>query len=214
MTASDLWKVSACELSLQISKGEVSAREAVGASVERMHERNDAMNAVVNDLSETAMRDAAVLDEIFSKSGPVGSLHGIPVTIKENVDQSGLASPNGVPDFRNLIATQDSPFVTNLKAAGAIVIGRTNTPEFSFRGTTDNPLHGRTFNPWNDWASAGGSSGGASSAVMSGMGAIAHGNDIGGSLRFPSTCTGAATVKPRASPTSTAIYAGRSSSVR
>ena len=139
-----------------------------------------------------ARRDGAFV----TKSGPVGPLHGIPVTIKENVDQAGLASPNGVPDFRNLIATQDSPFVTNLKAAGAIVIGRTNTPEFSFRGTTDNPLHGRTFNPWNDWASAGGSSGGASSAVMSGMGAIAHGNDIGGSLRFPSTCTGAATVKP------------------
>jgi amidase len=86
--------------------------------------------------------------------------------------------------------------VTNLTNAGAVVIGRTNTPEFSFRATTDNPLHGRTFNPWNDWASAGGSSGGASSAVMSGMGAIAHGNDIGGSLRFPATCTGAATVKP------------------
>lgn len=95
-----------------------------------------------------------------------------------------------------MIAPADSPIVTNFKAAGAVVIGRTNTPEFSYRLTTDNPLHGRTFNPWNDWASAGGSSGGASSAVMSGMGAIAHGNDIAGSLRFPSSCTGAATVKP------------------
>lgn len=196
MTVSELWKASACDLKLLIAKGEISARDAVGANVARMNERNDAMNAIVNDLSETAMQEAARLDETFATSGPVGPLHGIPVTIKENIDQAGLASPNGVPDFRNMIATDDSPFVTNLKAAGAIVIGRTNTPEFSFRGTTDNPLHGRTFNPWNDWASAGGSSGGASSAVMSGMGAIAHGNDIGGSLRFPSTCTGAATVKP------------------
>ena len=76
------------------------------------------------------------------------------------------------------------------------MIGRTNTPEFSFRATTTNELHGRTFNPWNDWASSGGSSGGASAAVMSGMGPIAHGNDIGGSLRFPSAATGAVTVKP------------------
>jgi len=76
------------------------------------------------------------------------------------------------------------------------VIGRTNTPEFSFRATTTNELHGRTYSPWNDWATSGGSSGGASSAVMSGMGALAHGNDIGGSLRFPAAATGAATVKP------------------
>lgn len=86
--------------------------------------------------------------------------------------------------------------MSNFKQAGAIVIGRTNTPEFSFRGTTVNELHGRTFNPWNDWASSGGSSGGASTAVMTGMGAIAHGNDIAGSLRFPAAATGAATVKP------------------
>src|SRR5206468_12595927 len=80
--------------------------------------------------------------------------------------------------------------------AGAIIIGRTNTPEFSFRGTTVNELHGRTFNPWNDTASAGGSSGGAAAGVMMGYGPIAHGNDIGGSLRFPAYACGAATVKP------------------
>jgi len=196
MSDVDLWKLSACEVSAKIAQGEVSAREVVAANIDRMHARNGAMNAVVNDLSESAMAEAARLDETFAASGPVGPLHGVPVTIKENIDQTGHASPNGVPAFKDLIAPGDSPFVTNLKAAGAVVIGRTNTPEFSFRGTTDNPLHGRTFNPWNDWASAGGSSGGASSAVMSGMGAIAHGNDIGGSLRFPATCTGAATVKP------------------
>ena len=191
-----MWQASACELADRIGSGDISARDAIGANIARMHDRNPAMNAVVDDLSEQAMKDAAALDEAYAKSGPVGPLHGVPVTIKENIDQTGHATPNGVPAFKGLIASADSPFVTNLKAAGAVVIGRTNTPEFSFRGTTDNPLHGRTFNPWNDWASAGGSSGGASSAVMSGMGAIAHGNDIGGSLRFPATCTGAATVKP------------------
>ncbi len=196
MADTELWQASACTLAEKVAKGEISARDAVGASVSRMQARNGPMNAVVDDLSEQAMKDAAALDERFAKSGPVGPLHGVPVTIKENIDQAGHATPNGVPAFKDLIAPADSPFVTNLKNAGAVVIGRTNTPEFSFRGTTDNPLHGRTFNPWNDWASAGGSSGGASSAVMSGMGAMAHGNDIGGSLRFPATCTGAATVKP------------------
>jgi amidase len=120
----------------------------------------------------------------------------VPVTIKVNVDQKGKATTNGVTAFADIIAPDDAPFVKNLTSAGAIVIGRTNTPEFSFRATTTNDLYGRTFNPWNDWASSGGSSGGASSAVMSGMGPVAHGNDIGGSLRFPSAATGAVTVKP------------------
>ncbi|MFC6639719.1 amidase [Sulfitobacter sp. JBTF-M27] len=196
MTDASLWQMAASDLAQKIAAGEISARDAVAANIARMHDRNPAMNAVVDDLSEEAMVEAARLDEVFAASGPVGPLHGIPVTIKENIDQKGHATPNGIAALKDLIAPADSPFVTNLKNAGAVVIGRTNTPEFSFRGTTDNPLHGRTFNPWNDWASAGGSSGGASSAVMSGMGAIAHGNDIGGSLRFPATCTGAATVKP------------------
>ena len=194
--ADELWKASACDLAERVRSSEISARDAVGASVQRMAERNPAMNAVVDDLSAEAMEEAARLDEVFAASGPVGPLHGVPITIKENIDMTGRATPNGVAGFKDIIAPADSPFAANLKNAGAVVIGRTNTPEFSFRATTDNPLHGRTFSPWNDWASAGGSSGGASSAVMSGMGAIAHGNDIGGSLRFPATCTGAATVKP------------------
>ncbi|MEQ9696006.1 amidase family protein [Shimia sp. SDUM112013] len=196
MTQDKLWQASANELAKRIAAGEVSAVDAVTASVERMRAVNPAINAVVDDLGDAAIAEARGLDSEFAKNGPVGPLHGVPVTIKENIDQKGHATPNGVVAFKDLIAPDDAPFVTNLRQAGAIVIGRTNTPEFSFRGTTDNPLHGRTFNPWNDWASSGGSSGGASSAVMSGMGAIAHGNDIGGSLRFPSTATGAATVKP------------------
>ena len=196
MPQTDLWKASAQELSSRISSGEISARDAVQSAVERMHAVNPKLNAVVDDLSDHAMEEAARLDDEFAKGGPVGPLHGVPITIKENIDQKGYATPNGVAAFKDIIAPGDAPFVKNMRNAGAIVIGRTNTPEFSFRGTTDNPLHGRTFNPWNDWASSGGSSGGASTAVMSGMGALAHGNDIGGSLRFPATATGAATVKP------------------
>jgi amidase len=118
------------------------------------------------------------------------------VTIKENVDQRGKPTPNGVPAFQNVIAPDDAPLVANLRRAGAIIVGRTNTPELSMRATTDNPLHGRTRNPWHPDASAGGSSGGAGSAAAAGFGPIHHGNDIGGSLRFPAFCCGLATVKP------------------
>ncbi len=166
------------------------------ATVDRMRAVNGHLNAVVDDLGDEAIAHARDLDAILKSSGPVGPLHGVPVTIKENIDQKGKATPNGVKAFADVIAPDDAPIVRNLTRDGAIVIGRTNTPEFSFRATTTNELHGRTFNPWNDWASSGGSSGGASAAVMSGMGPIAHGNDIGGSLRFPSAATGAVTVKP------------------
>lgn len=120
----------------------------------------------------------------------------MPVTIKINVDQAGQATSNGLPVLKDFIAPADAPLVKHLQDAGAVVIGRTNTPEFSFRCDTDNPLHGRTHNPWGPHVSAGGSSGGAGSAVMAGIGALAHGNDIGGSLRFPAAANGAVTVKP------------------
>ncbi len=191
-----LWQLGACDLAAAVAGKKISSVEAVGAAVERLQARNPHLNAVVDDLSDQAMAEAKALDETMACSGPIGPLHGVPVTIKENIDQEGRATPNGVTAYKDIIAPADAPVVRNLKRAGAIVIGRTNTPEFSFRATTDNELHGRTFSPWNDWASSGGSSGGASSAVMSGIGAIAHGNDIGGSLRFPAAATGAATVKP------------------
>ena len=96
----------------------------------------------------------------------------------------------------SLVAPEDAPVVRNLRNAGAIVIGLTNTPEFSLRGFTDNPLHGLTHNPWDPAITCGGSSGGAAASVVLGIGAIAHGNDIGGSLRWPAHCTGIATIRP------------------
>src|SRR5262249_8698497 len=144
-----------------------------------------------------AARAAAERADAHLRSGaPIGPLHGIPVTIKENVDQVGLPTPNGIPAYTGLIASDDSPLVRNLLDAGAIVIGRTNTPEFSLRLTTDNPLRGRTKNPWTDAITCGGSSGGAGAATAAGIGCIAHGNDLGGSLRYPAYCNGVATVRP------------------
>ncbi|MEL6745090.1 MAG: amidase [Pseudomonadota bacterium] len=192
----DLWKLGAVDLAAQIRTKTISAKEAVNATLTRVARTNPALNAIVDDCSHDAREEAAELDRILVESGPVGPLHGVPVTVKENIDQKGYANPNGVTALKDVIAPGDSPVVRNLKRAGAIIIGRTNTPEFSMRGTTVNELHGRTYNPWNDWSSSGGSSGGASSAVMAGMGTLAHGNDIAGSLRYPSAATGATSVKP------------------
>ncbi|MEQ9642466.1 MAG: amidase family protein [Alphaproteobacteria bacterium] len=191
-----LWQWSACDIAEAVAGRKVTPSEAVGSAVERMRETNGHLNAVVDDLSEVALRRAEAMDKAIAAGEPVGPLAGVPTTIKENIDQKGYATPNGVTAYKDVMAPDDSPVVRNLESAGAIVIGRTNTPEFSFRGTTVNALHGRTYNPWNDTASAGGSSGGAASAVMAGIGAIAHGNDIGGSLRFPAYACAAATVKP------------------
>ena len=154
-------------------------------------------NAVVEDLSGPALARADALDAARARGEAVGPLHGVPITIKINVDQAGHATSNGLPVLKDAIAQDDAPVVRNLCNAGAVVIGRTNTPEFSFRAETDNPLFGLTRNPWGDHVSAGGSSGGAGSAVMAGIGALGHGNDIGGSLRFfPAAANGAVTVKP------------------
>lgn len=188
-----LWQWSACDLAEAIAAGDVTCMQAMESTVERIRATNGHLNAIVDDLSDEALAQAKAQD----KAGPNGQpLFGVPVTIKENIDQEGRATPNGVTAFKDLIAPGDSPVVTNFKSSGAIPVGRTNTPEFSFRATTVNELHGRTFSPWNDTATAGGSSGGAAAAVMMGYGPLAHGNDIGGSLRFPAYCCGAATVKP------------------
>ena len=194
MQDKDLWRLSASALAALTQKGEVSATEAVTDALARMDALNPALNAVVVDLRDEALARAEVLDS--APPALRGPLHGVPVTIKINVDQTGHATSNGVLAFKDLIAPDDAPVVDNLERAGAVVIGRTNTPEFSFRADTDNDLHGRTHNPWGPHISAGGSSGGGGVAVMTGMGALAHGNDIGGSLRFPAAATGAVTVKP------------------
>jgi amidase len=120
----------------------------------------------------------------------------VPVTIKVNTDQQGRATTNGVVAFRDLIAESDAPPVANWKKAGAIIIGRTNTPAFSWRWFCDNDLYGATLNPWNRGITPGGSSGGAAAALAVGIGALAHGNDIGGSIRYPAYVCGLAGLRP------------------
>jgi amidase len=194
--ADDLWRRSACELADGIRQRKFSSREVMESVAGRIRARNGALNAIVYDYTEEALTEAGRADTELAAGRVRGALHGVPVTIKENVDQQGKPTPNGLPAFANVVAPDDAPLVRNLKAAGAIIVGRTNTPELSMRATTDNPLHGRTRNPWHPDASPGGSSGGAGAAAAAGFGPIHHGNDIGGSLRFPAFTCGLSTVKP------------------
>ena len=192
-----IWQMSAVETAEATRSGRLSCTEVVEAHCERFEAVNPDLNAVTVDLRERALETARARDEAFRAGAAAGPLHGVPVTIKENVDQTGEATPNGVAGLAGVIAPDDSPVVRNLTRAGAIVIGRTNTPEYSFRAFTDNPLRGLTRNPWDpEGVTCGGSSGGAAASVAAGVGAIAHGNDIGGSLRIPAYCCGCATVRP------------------
>ena len=192
----ELWRLSAVETAAGIRDRSYSCEEVVASHVERMRAVNPGLNAVTVDLGDDALQAARAADATLAAGQVAGALHGIPVTIKENVDVKGQPTPNGLPALANLVAPDDSPVVRNLLDAGAIIIGRTNTPEYSFRAFTDNPLRGLTLNPWDEAVTCGGSSGGAGSSMAAGIGSIAHGNDIGGSLRFPAHQCGLSTIRP------------------
>jgi amidase len=192
----EIWQWSAVETARRVAAREVSALEVLEAHLARKAAANPPLNAVVVDLSAQAREAARACDRAQASGAPLGLLHGVPVTVKINIDLEGQANSNGVPGLANLIAPGDSPVVANLRAAGAVILGMTNTPEFSLRCFTSNPLHGQTYNPWDPAITCGGSSGGAGASVAAGIGAIAHGNDIGGSLRWPASCNGVATIKP------------------
>ena len=195
MTA-PIWQWAAVDTADAIRDGRVTSEEVVQAHIGRLHDANPAINAVVVDLTAQAIEAARAADRTRAQGAALGKLHGVPVTIKINIDVEGQANSNGVVGFKDNIAPADSPVVANLKKAGAIIIGMTNTPEFSMRGFTENPLHGLTKNPWDRAITCGGSSGGAGASIAAGIAAIAHGNDIGGSLRWPAYCNGIATIKP------------------
>ena len=192
----DLWRLDAVELAGFVRQGDVSAREATVACLSRAAEVNPKINAVTQILEAEALREADAADAARQRGDTLGPLHGVPVTTKINVDQRGLATDNGLVAGKDLIATSDNPVVANLRAAGAIIIGRTNAPPFSMRWFTENDLHGRTKNPHAEDHTPGGSSGGAASAVAAGISPIAHGNDIAGSIRYPAYCCGVAGLRP------------------
>jgi amidase len=191
-----LWQWGAAEVAAATRAGQVGVVEVTRSVLARIADVNPALNAVTLELAEQAMGRAAELDAARAAGERPGLLHGVPVTVKDNVDVRGQRTPNGMAGLAGLIAPDDSPVTRNLLAAGAVLVGRTNTPELSMRPTTNNPLFGLTLNPWDEQISCGGSSGGAAAAVAAGMGALGHGNDIGGSVRIPALHCGIPGIKP------------------
>ena len=192
----ELWRWDATDLARAIRLGAVSAAEAVRSVLARCAAVNPAINAVVQVLEAESLAAAEAADAARSRGEAPGPLHGVPVTTKINVDQRGLATSNGCVPLRDLVAPEDTAVVANLRRAGAIIIGRTNTPALSMRWFTENALHGRTLNPWSAGHTPGGSSGGAAAAVAAGIGPIGHGNDLGGSVRYPAYACGIAGLRP------------------
>ncbi len=192
----DLWRWDAVDLAAAIRTRRISSHEATRAVLERLAAVNPVLNAVTVLLADQALAAADRADAAVRRGDALGPLHGVPVTIKENIDQEGVATPNGVPAFKDLVAKSDSPPVANWRRAGAVIVGRTNTPAFSLRWHTDNELRGRTYNPWNRARTPGGSSGGAAAALAVGIAPLAHGNDLGGSIRYPAYCCGVAGIRP------------------
>lgn len=189
---SEIINWTAVKTAAEIAARTVSVREVTEAHLAQIARLEPDLGAVVEPLDALALDRADALDRAPSDA----VLHGVPVTIKVNVDMAGLANTNGLPALKGNIAKQNAPVVENFLAAGAVPIGRTNTPEFSLRWFTSNPLYGLTRNPVAPKHTPGGSSGGAAAAVAAGMGAIGHGNDLGGSLRYPAYCCGLATLRP------------------
>jgi amidase len=193
---SELWRLNASEIAARVGSRDLSAVEVTEQSLQRLQDVNPAINAVVQTLSDQAMAAALAVDASIAAGEAVGQLAGVPVTVKVNIDQQGCANTNGIRIQRDHIAAHDSPVVTNLRKAGAIIVGRTNTPAFSMRWFTRNSLHGHTLNPRNSALTPGGSSGGAASAVASGICAIGHGTDIAGSIRYPAYACGLHGLRP------------------
>ncbi|MDG1084945.1 MAG: amidase family protein, partial [Planktotalea sp.] len=178
----DLLYETATELATRIASKDLSAVELMQASLDRIDAVNETVNAVVSLRDrEDCIADAKLADSI----APKGPLHGLPVAIKDLANSEGLLTSMASPIFADNIAQKDDLFVARMKAAGAIVIGKTNTPEFGLGSHTFNSVHGATRNPYDPNRSAGGSSGGAAAALATGMIPIADGSDMMGSLRNP-----------------------------
>lgn len=192
----DLWRLSATQLADRIRWKAISAREAAQSALDRLHRVNPAINAVVECRPDEVLAAADAVDTAIARGEDAGPLGGVPVTIKVNTDQTGFATTNGLTLQRDLIAAADNPVVANLRRAGAVLLGRTNTPAFSLRWFTNNGIHGRTRNPRDPARTPGGSSGGAAAAVAAGIGALAHGTDIAGSIRYPAYACGIHGLRP------------------
>jgi amidase len=182
---SELCEMNAVDLASRLARKQVSAREVLTAHLTQIERLNPRLNAIVTLTAEQAMKAAAEADEAITRRDPVGVLHGLPVAHKDLVDTAGIRTTYGSPFFRDHIPAVDAPIVTRIRAAGAITVGKTNTPEFGAGSQTFNTVFGATRNPYDLTKTCGGSSGGAAAALAARMLPIADGSDAGGSLRNP-----------------------------
>ena len=192
----DLWRLSAADIAALIRSKKVSAKQAASAALARLDAVNPSINAVVDHRPEDVLAQAAAIDAAITRGEEVGPLAGVPVTVKVNIDQQGFATTNGLTLQRDVIARTNNPVVDNLRKAGAVILGRTNCPAFLYRWFTTDLIHGDTRNPRDASITPGGSSGGAGAAVAAGIGHIAHGTDIAGSIRYPAYACGVHGLRP------------------
>jgi amidase len=194
-TATELWRMSATELADVISTRQASSREVVEAHLRRIEAINPSINAVTMVLADQALEAATAADRAVVRGGDLPPLHGVPFTVKANIDLAGTPTTHGMKALAEAFPEVDAPHVERLCAAGAIPIGRTNLPDFAIGWHTDSELWGATVNPWDRSRTAGGSSGGEAAAVATGMSPLGLGNDTGGSLRVPAQFCGVGTLK-------------------
>ncbi|MCH7507161.1 MAG: amidase [Proteobacteria bacterium] len=191
-----LWHLDATEMAAGIRNRNFSSREVVTSCLQRLDSVNPQLNAVVESRPDEALAAADKADKAVADGKDLGLLHGVPVTIKSVHDLAGWATVNGCAALKDNIALVSSPCIQNWLDAGVVVLGRTNTPEFSCRWETTNDFYGATSNPWNSERTPGGSSGGAAVSVAVGINPLSTGTDLGGSLRQPAQACGVASMKP------------------
>src|ERR1700674_2071668 len=192
----ELWRLSATDIAALIRSKKGSAKQAASAALARLDAGNPSINAVVDHRPDDVLAQAGAIDAAIGRGEDLGPLAGVPVTVKVNIDQAGFATTNGLKLQRDAIAKTNSPVVDNLRKAGAVILGRTNCPAFSYRWFTTNLVHGDTKNPRDPGITPGGSSGGAGAAVAAGIGHIAHGPAIAGSIRYPAYACGVHGLRP------------------
>ncbi len=186
-SAPDICFLTAVEMVRRIRRKELSAREALAAHLKQIERVNPKVNAVVTLVADRAMEQAHNADEAQARGRPLGPLHGLPVAHKDLVDTKGIRTTYGSPIFKDHLPDRDALLVERVRKAGAIAVGKTNTPEFGAGSQTFNPVFGATRNPYDLTKTCGGSSGGAAVALACGMLPIADGSDTGGSLRNPAS---------------------------
>ena len=187
---------SASQLARAIRAKEISSEELVRACLHRISEVNPKLGAVVQLAEESALKDARLADADLAQGRLRGPLHGVPMTIKDNLDTAGIVTTGGTEGRAKFVPAADATAVQRMRAAGAILLGKTNTPELTLAYETDNLVYGRTNNPYDLTRTCGGSSGGAAAILAAGGSPIDVGSDTGGSIRFPSHCCGTAGIRP------------------